>query len=144
VPDKLRQACSEAKMEHPKFVIKKSGRHFYFDLTAANGEIILNSELFTWRGSVEDAVASVKANAPFDERYDRRTSKQGRWYFVLKGAKGEVIGTSEMYASAAVMSDRMAAVQMSAPSAGVEVSARPSPPGSEPGLQTRAPRSRRG
>lgn len=106
-------------MDHPKFVIKKSSGHFYFHLTAMNGEIILNSELYTWRGSAEDGVVSVKTNAPLDERYDRRASKDGQRYFVLKGANGEVIGTSEMYTSMTAMENGIASVKRNAPVAGL-------------------------
>lgn len=109
-------------MESPKFVIHESAGRFYFHLMAADGEILLNSELHTWRGSVEDGVAAVKTLALLDERYERRSSAENRWYFVLKGARGEVIGTSEMYASPSARDEGIAAVKRSAPEAGVAVS----------------------
>ncbi|HMJ57359.1 MAG TPA: YegP family protein [Polyangiaceae bacterium] len=109
-------------MESPKFVIHKSASHFYFQLMAADGEILLNSELHSWRGSAEDGVTAVKTLALLDERYERRSSAENRWYFVLKGASGQVIGTSEMYASPSARDEGIAAVKRSAPAAGFEVS----------------------
>jgi hypothetical protein len=107
-------------MNDPKFVLEKSGAHFYFFLTAPSGEIILNSELYGWRGAAEDGIASVKENAKFDEQYDRRASKDGHRYFVLKARNGEIVGTSEMCREAARMEWALAAVKENAARAEVE------------------------
>jgi len=108
-------------MHHPKFVVKKSGNNeFHFHLTASNGEIILVSQQYESMDGVEKGIASVKLNAQTDERYERRRSRREEPYFVLKAANGEVIGTSEMYASGAAMENGMAAVRRVAPGAGVE------------------------
>ena len=107
-------------MKDPKFVIKKSSAHFYFYLTALNGEIILNSELYRWRGAVEDGIASAKENAPLEERYDRKVSKDGQSYFVLKASNGEVLGTSEMYRDAARLEEAIASMKRNAIGAAVE------------------------
>jgi uncharacterized protein YegP (UPF0339 family) len=107
-------------MDHPKFVVQKSGSQFYFYLTADNGQIVLNSELYTRRGTVDEGVASVRSNAPLDNRYDRRRSRNGQSYFVLTAATGEVIGTSEMHTSEGAMAEAIESVKRSAPGAGVE------------------------
>jgi uncharacterized protein YegP (UPF0339 family) len=107
-------------MQHPKFVMKSRDGAYHFHLTASNGEIILVSQKYASLTGAENAIASVKANAPVDERYERRRSRKEEPYFVLKASNGEVIGTSEMYASSAAMENGMAAVQRAAPGAGVE------------------------
>jgi uncharacterized protein len=107
-------------MEHPKFVIQKSGPQFYFYLTAPSGEIILHSEIHRRRGTVEEGIAAVKSHATYDVRYDRRTSSTGRHYFVFTAANGDVIGTSEMYASAAAMEKAIDAVKLNAARARLE------------------------
>jgi uncharacterized protein YegP (UPF0339 family) len=107
-------------MNDPKFVLKKSAAHFYFFLTAPTGEVILNSELYGWRGAAEDGIASVKENAECDERYDRRASKDGHRYFVLKARDGEVVGTSEMYRDAGRMEWALASLKENAARAEVE------------------------
>jgi len=107
-------------MQNPKFVIKSRDDQFHFHLLASNGEIILVSQMYASLGAAENGIASVKVNAPIEERYERRRSRQEEPYFVLKAPNGEIIGTSEMYASGAAMENGMAAVQRAAPGAGVE------------------------
>jgi uncharacterized protein YegP (UPF0339 family) len=91
-----------------------------FNLKAGNGEIILTSERYKAKEGAENGIASVKANAPHAERYDRRASSNGQHYFVLKAANGEVIGTSELYTSAAGMENGIAAVKNDAPTAPIK------------------------
>jgi uncharacterized protein len=95
-----------------RFVIKNSSDgQFMFVLKAGNNEVILTSELYTQKQSAEDGIASVRANAPDDARFDQRTSKAGEPYFVLKASNGEIIGTSEMYSSTSSMKKGIASVK---------------------------------
>ena len=94
-----------------KFEIKKSAdEQFMFNLKAANGEVILTSETYSQKRSAEQGIASVKANASDDSRFERKTAKDGSPYFVLKAANGEIIGKSEMYSSVAAMEKGIASV----------------------------------
>src|SRR5262245_25590531 len=103
-----------------KFELKKSGSgQFYFNLKASNGEIILSSEMYTAKASAETGIESVKGNAPDENRYDRKTSQNGEWYFVLKARNGAVIGKSEMYTSAQAMENGIESVRHNAPDARV-------------------------
>ena len=63
-----------------------------FNLKAGNGERILTSERYKTKASAETGIASVKANAPDNASYDRRTSASAQPYFVLKAKNGEIIG----------------------------------------------------
>ncbi len=72
---------------------------FKFVLKAGNGEIILSSELYKAKASAENGIASVQTNCGADERYERNTASNGKFYFNLKAANSQVIGTSQMYAS---------------------------------------------
>jgi uncharacterized protein YegP (UPF0339 family) len=103
-----------------KFEVQKSTNgQFYFRLKAGNGEIILASELYASKDGAEGGIASVKANAPDDSKYERKTAKNGEPYFVLKAANGQTIGKSEMYKSAASMEKGIASVKANAPGAAV-------------------------
>ncbi len=83
-----------------KFELKAStGGKYMFNLKAANGEVILTSEQYESRGAAENGIASVQKNAGDDARYERRESKNGQPYFVLKAANHQVIGQSQMYSS---------------------------------------------
>ena len=94
-----------------KYDLKKSpsGKHM-FNLKAANGQIILTSELYESKKAAENGIASVKKNAGSDARYERKESKKGQPYFVLKAGNSQVIGKSEMYASKAGMENGIASV----------------------------------
>lgn len=73
---------------------------FYFVLKAANAEPILRSELYKAKASALNGIASVQKNCGQEERYDRNVANNGKYYFNLKATNHEIIGTSQMYASA--------------------------------------------
>lgn len=92
---------------------------FRFRLKAANGEIILASEAYAQRAGAENGIASVRGNAPADERYERKEAGGG-YMFNLKAANGEVIGTSEVYNSATSRDQGIESVKANAPDAALE------------------------
>jgi uncharacterized protein YegP (UPF0339 family) len=47
-----------------KFVLKKSGVQYMFNLKAGNGEIIATSERYTTKAAALNGIESVKQNAP--------------------------------------------------------------------------------
>jgi uncharacterized protein len=100
------------------FEIKKAkdGQTF-FSLKAVNGEIILASEMYKAKESALNGIESVKKNAPLAERYEKLTSKNGKFYFTLKAANSQVIGNSEMYESESSRDNGIESVMMNAPEA---------------------------
>ena len=103
-----------------KFILKKrSDGEYQFNLEAANGQVILTSEGYTTKASCINGIASVKTNAPLDNRYDRREAKNGKFYFNLKAGNGEIIGTSQMYVNTAGRENGIASVKTNAPDAEV-------------------------
>ncbi len=105
-------------MENPKFTkFKDSASQYRFHLKAENGEIILHSEGYTSSSGCNTGIASVKINSQLDTMYTRFTAINGQFYFVLKGANGEKIGTSELYLSAAGRDNGIASVKRVAPNA---------------------------
>ena len=104
-----------------KFELYVDARNQYrFRLKAGNGEIILVSEDYVNKSGAENGILSVKTNAPLDERYQRKTSENGKPYFNLRAANHEVIGTSEMYESEAARENGIESVKANAPDADVE------------------------
>src|SRR5262249_9894536 len=105
-----------------KFEILKAsdGSHFYFHLKAANGEIIFSSQQYKAKASALGGIDSVKANAPIDAHYERKTSHAEQPYFILKAANGETVGCSQMYSSTAAMEKGIESVKANAPTASVE------------------------
>lgn len=98
---------------------KGTGGQYRFRLKAGNGEIILASEAYTTKAGAENGIASVRTNAPIDARYVRKTASNGKHYFNLRAGNNEVIGTSEMYNSAAARDKGIESVKSNAPTAPV-------------------------
>ena len=102
------------------FVFRKSANsQFFFNLQAENNETILTSEQYSAKQSAQDGIESVRKNAPLEGRYERKTSTDGKPFFVLKAANGETIGKSELYSSSAAMENGIEAVKRTAPGASV-------------------------
>ncbi|MEX0362593.1 MAG: YegP family protein, partial [Allomuricauda sp.] len=80
----------------------------------------LSSEAYTTKAACENGIESVKTNSQDDNRYDRKTAKDGSPYFNLKASNGQVIGASEMYSSSSAMENGIASVKSNAPGADVE------------------------
>lgn len=103
------------------FVIKTgTNGQYYFSLKAGNGQKILASEGYTTKSACQNGIDSVKVNAKEDDRYDKKTSTNGKYYFNLKAANGQIIGTSEMYESESGRDNGIASVKTNAPDANVE------------------------
>ena len=79
---------------------KNDKGQFNFVLKAGNSEVILRSEQYEAKPSAENGIASVQKNCGADANYERKDATDGRPYFNLKAANHQVIGTSQMYASA--------------------------------------------
>ncbi|MCP9750698.1 YegP family protein [Ferruginibacter sp. HRS2-29] len=81
-----------------KFVIsQRANGQYYFSLKADNGEIVLASEGYTSKVGCLRGVDAVKVNARDESKFDRKSSTNAKYYFNLKAANGQIIGTSEMY-----------------------------------------------
>ena len=104
-----------------KFEVKtRKNGEFQFNLKAGNGQVILSSEGYTTKANCLNGVESVKKNAQDDNKFDRKTSTNGKHYFNLKATNGQIIGTSEMYESASGMENGIESVKKNAPDAAVE------------------------
>lgn len=90
---------------------KNDKGQYHFVLKAGNSEIILRSETYETKAAAENGIASVQKNSPLDERYDAKTSSDGKPYFNLKAANHQIIGTSQMYASASARDNGIASVK---------------------------------
>lgn len=95
---------------------KSSDGQFRFVLKAGNAETILTSELYTTKSAAENGIASVRTNSPSDERYEKKTASNGKFYFNLKAGNHQVIGTSQMYASEQSRDKGIASVKTNGPS----------------------------
>jgi len=99
---------------------KDKAGEFRFRLKAGNGENILASEGYKDKSGAENGIASVKKNAADDGNYERKESDSGKFYFNLKAANHQVIGTSQMYESADGRDNGIESVKSNAPDAAVD------------------------
>lgn len=99
---------------------KDKAGEFRFRLKAGNGETILSSEGYSSKSSCTNGIESVRKNAPNPDRYETKQTASGKHRFNLKAGNGQVIGTSQNYASAASCDNGMKSVAKSAPDASVD------------------------
>jgi hypothetical protein len=103
-----------------KFEIKQSANgKFHFSLKAGNGQIILSSEMYETKSAAENGIESVRKNSADAGRFEKRESKNGEPYFVLKAGNGQEIGRSEMYSSDAACQNGIESVSTNAPDADI-------------------------
>ena len=101
-----------------RFELHPSGTgSFRFVLKAGNHQVILSSQSYASHAAALGGIESVRTNAALPERFDRRESKAGEPYFVLKAGNGQIIGQSEMYSSTAGMENGILSVARNAPEA---------------------------
>lgn len=104
-----------------KYELKKaSDGQFYFNLKAANHQVILTSERYKAKAGATNGIESVRKNSPLDERYDRKQSSDGQHYFVLKAANHEIIGRSERYTTTSSRDNGIQSVKTNGPTATVD------------------------
>ena len=104
-----------------KFVItKRTHGEFQFNLKAGNCQGILASEGYSSKAGCENGIESVRKNSQEDARFEKLTSKNDKPYFNLKASNGQIIGTSEMYESAAARDNGIESVKTNAPTATVD------------------------
>ena len=90
---------------------QSSNGQFNFVLKAENGHVILRSEQYESKTSAQKGIASVQANSALDERYEKKSSADGKSFFNLKAANHQIIGTSQMYSSDQACDEGIASVK---------------------------------
>ncbi len=99
------------------FELKKKDDQFHFVLKAGNSQVILSSEMYNTKAAAKNGIASVQKNCENDDMYEKKTAKNGKFHFNLKSTNGQVIGSSQMYASESGMHNGIASVKKNAPGA---------------------------
>lgn len=108
-------------MPNPKFAIKKTrGGQFWFNLHAANGQVILTSERYKTKAGAKNGIKSVKTNGKKSGSYEQLKSKDGQHYFVLLAANKEPIGRSERYTRPSSAANGIASVKKNVGKAAIE------------------------
>ena len=101
-----------------KFELKKGkDGKFRFNLKATNGQVILSSEAYESKAACLNGIESVKKNAVREGAFQTEVAKNGKPFFNLKATNGQVIGTSQMYASEISCNNGIESVKKNAPEA---------------------------
>ena len=104
-----------------KFEVYQDTKNEYrFRLKAGNGQTILASEGYAAKAGCMNGIESVRENSQYDQRFERKQSKNAKHYFNLKATNGQIIGTSELYEASSGMENGIASVKTNAPKAPVE------------------------
>lgn len=118
-----------------KFVIREVPSGIKFDLRAANGQVIANSEVYASKSVCLKGVESVRKNAPIakfqdqtaenfpavtNPKFEMYKDKAGCFRFRLKARNGEIIATSESYTSRAACENGIESVRKNAPCAQIK------------------------
>lgn len=118
-----------------KFVVRAVASGVKFDLKAANGQVILTSEVYKAKASCRKGIASVAKNAPVaavedqtaegfavqaNPKFEIYQDKAGEYRFRLKARNGQVIGVSEGYAAKDSCENGVASVKKNAVDAKIE------------------------
>ena len=98
----------------------EKSKEYYFRLKAKNGQIILSSQGYSSKSGATNGVDSVKKNSADDGRFERKEASNGKHHFNLKASNGQIIGSSQMYASKDGMENGIKSVQNNAPNAEVK------------------------
>ena len=104
-----------------RFQIKKAKNgKFFFSLLAANGEVVLTSQMYASKATAKKGIASVQANAVDIDQFEQLKNKAGKHYFVLRAKNQQVIGTGEAYSGTTGMKKGIKSVSKNAPMAAIE------------------------
>ncbi len=102
------------------FELKKSGDKFHFTLKASNGQVILSSQMYASKASAMNGIESVQKNCGDEDSFEMKTAKNGKIHFNIKASNGQIIGSSQMYASESGAKNGIESVQKNAPGASVK------------------------
>ena len=97
---------------------RKNGE-FQFNLKASNGQVILSSQGYKTKASCLNGVEYVKKNDQDEARFEKKVASNGKPFFNLLATNGQIIGSSQMYASETTMEQGIASVMKNAPDAPV-------------------------
>ena len=84
-----------------KYTVNRVGTsEYHWSLTARNAQTVLSSRIYAAKTGLETGIEACRTNSADEARYERMAANDTRYYFVLRTADGEIIGTSETYHSA--------------------------------------------
>lgn len=102
------------------FELKKSGDQYHFVLKSTNGQIILSSQMYASKASAMNGIESIQKNCGLEDSFEMKTAKNGKIHWNIKSTNGQIIGSSQMYASESGAQNGIESVRKNAPEASVK------------------------
>lgn len=104
-------------MSYPRYeIIKDTKGEFRFNLWSVNYKIILSSsEGYKDKDDCKRAIVICQTNSPHEQYYDRRTTYNNKYYFMLRSTNWKDIGRSEDYTTTYEREDGIRAVKRDGP-----------------------------
>lgn len=105
-----------------KILLKKSQAEepFTFVFQDSAGKALLKSENYKAKDSARNGIDSVKKNCQNDARYESKESRNGKFFFNIKAANGQIVGTSTLFSSAAARDQAIALLKKEGGAADIE------------------------
>ena len=105
-----------------KVLLKESGAQepFSFSFVDDAGRTVVKSENYKAKASAMNGIETVKKNCQDDARYEKNTSKNGKFYFNVKSSNGQIVGTSTLFGTEAEMGAAIDDLKANGPGAAVE------------------------
>ncbi len=108
-------------MKNPKFLVTRDENDLLsFQLTARNGQILLDSPQYESLEKCQEGIRSIREHAADDDRYLRHSLPKKKWYFELASSEGTVLATGRPYTQRHGCERGVRAVKRIAPAAPVE------------------------
>lgn len=76
---------------------KNEGNFFLFDLKDKNGNIYLESGLYTQKTNYLKGIRSIIRNSKNEDRFGAKQTYEETWVFYLKDENGQIIAVSPYY-----------------------------------------------
>ena len=83
-----------------KVILRKGSGDSPFSFSFKDGDkTIVRSETYKTKQSAINGIESVKKNCVLDNRYELKVAKNGKFFFNIKAANGQIVGTSTFFNS---------------------------------------------
>ncbi len=81
-----------------KVILRKGTGDSPFSFSFKDGDkTIVRSETYKTKQSAINGIESVKKNCTQDNRYELKVAKNGKFFFNIKAANGQIVGTSTFF-----------------------------------------------
>lgn len=87
-----------------EFFSDSDGDH-HFRVTSSGGDVLFTSIGFPEKADLQRAIQKLKESSLSRNQFERKTSTEGKFLFLVHNDTGEIIGQSELYDSEAGMAN---------------------------------------